>query len=369
MDDRPAHLHYHRAIFELMGREPRVSVESLRRIERREEACGSRFPASVREWYALEGAEDLLRRYCGNDEPVRLDGMGSLEEVRWGWIHVMSENQGVASWVVRLDGSEDPPVDVLDEDCDDSAPPRCVPWSSSFSVYIFDVVSTGFIDAWFRELQVSAVGSPPNEADLDYLRGRLTEGPRTAGGGDRLVTHRFFDADGLVTFQEHSDEEAGNGGPLGRWCIQARTDDGLYNLCKIVWPIGTLSSTLESDCHTLHDNRADDVLRRLGRTIEHRPHPPVGWANPEFRRERFRAGFLATGVTGAWLLVGGFCLYGLLRLMSRWNGRAPSAWRLAVFLGGFWMMIVFFTLVAPAIGWMWWLATGRPDGRRRKKWE
>gem|GEM_PF-5690557 len=50
-------------------------------------------------------------------------------------------------------------------------------------------------------------------------------------------------------------------------------------------------------------------------------------------------------------------------------GRKPlvsqEAQRLVVSLGGSWMMIVFFALVAPTIGLLWWLATGRPDGRER----
>jgi len=68
----------------------------------------------------------------------------------------------------------------------------------------------------------------------------------------------------------------------------------------------------------------------------------------------------------AGLAVGGLILYAVLRIMARWDGRSPSAWGLVVFLGGFWVMILFFVLVAPAIGLLWWLATGRPDGRGRR---
>lgn len=57
-DDLPR-LRCHTAVFELVGKEPRASEERLRRIERREQGCGVRFPASVREWYGLEGAELL----------------------------------------------------------------------------------------------------------------------------------------------------------------------------------------------------------------------------------------------------------------------------------------------------------------------
>jgi hypothetical protein len=366
MSDDASPLRYHVAIFELLGTEPRVSEEALRRVERREAACGARFPASVREWYSLDGAEELLRRYSGDDEPVPLDQMGSPEEVRSGFLHVMTENQGVAIWCVRLHGSDDPPVDVFDDWSEEPENDRGDPWSSSFSAYVFDVVADAFIDAWFREFRVAADDRWPDEADLALLRSRLKEGPRTSGGGDRLTTYRFFDGDGLVTFQGDPDE-VGEGEPRGTWCVRGRTEEGLYNLCRVVWSIGSLSATLASDCHTLYDNRADEVLRRLGRTIEPRPRPPVGWANPEYCRETFRAGLLASAISGAWLLGGWLFLVALFQLLGRWGGRTPSIWGLTSLLGGVWAVIVFFALVAPAIGWLWWLAAARRGGPDEKR--
>jgi len=359
-------LRYHTAIFELLGKEPRLSEESLRRIERREQACGVRFPASVREWYSLEGAEGLLRENVANAEPVALDQVGSPEDVRWGWLYVTNERDGVASWLVRLDGSDDPPVDVLD---DDSEPPYDLsesPWSSSFSAYVFDLVSEGSIKAWSRELRVSAHGPPPGEADLALLRSRFSEGPRTQGGGVRLTTYRFFNADGLVTFQDDPESGPGEVALRGTWCVQGRTDEGLYNLCRLVWSIGTLAATLESDCRTRHDNRADDVLRRLGRTIAPRPRALAGWDKPGHWKGAFRGAFLAAGATAAVVVAGRVLLPGLSRLLgprARLNFAAATLFADAVIVGAVMTGILG---GAAAVDWLLWAAGRRksPRGHR-----
>jgi hypothetical protein len=349
---------YHSAVFRVLGRTPRVSQEALRLIERREEETGLRFPASVREWYSLEGAVELLTDNCEESDPVPLEQLGSAEEARLGWLHVMSDREAVASWYVRLDGSDDPPVDVADEF---KWPPFDLtetPWSSTFSVYVYDLVSSAAVGGRRLGLQLDAKDRRPDGSDLARLRARMEERPRTEGDAVRLTTYRFYNADGLVTFQaDPAEDEASR----GDWTVQGRTAEGLYNLCTLVWPIGTLSETLECRWNYSDADPADDVLRRLGWSIP--PRPPVGWADPERRRETFRAGLLASLVSGACLTVAGLFLYAVLQLLARWGGR--SAWRLFVLLGGFWMMIVFFTLVVPAIGLLWWLATRRSDGQDR----
>jgi len=361
--NEPTPLKYHAAAFRVLGRTPRVSEEALQLIERREAETGLRFPASVREWYSLEGAAELLADNCEESDPVPLDQLGSQEEAELGWLRVMSDRDGVASWYVRLDGSDDPPVDVCD---DDAQPPFDLtesPWSSCFSVYVYDLVSSAAVGGRRLGLQLNAKDERPDESDLARLRARMEEGPRTEGDVVRLTTYRFFNADGLVTFQDDPAEDGEGETSLGDWTVQGRTPEGLYNLCTLVWPIGTLSETLECRWNYSDADPADDVLRRLGRSIP--PRPPAGWADPERRRETFRAGLLASLVSGACLAVGGLFLYAVSHLLARWGGRSPSAWGLVVFLGGFWMMIVFFTLVAPAIGLLWRLATRRSDGQDR----
>jgi uncharacterized protein (TIGR02996 family) len=51
---------YHRLTFALLGETPKLSKSNLKRIERWERRHGMTLPASLREWYALDGAEQRL---------------------------------------------------------------------------------------------------------------------------------------------------------------------------------------------------------------------------------------------------------------------------------------------------------------------
>jgi len=53
-------LKYHQHILNLLGIELDMLVSRVAIIEERERACGVRFPASVREWFAIESAESLF---------------------------------------------------------------------------------------------------------------------------------------------------------------------------------------------------------------------------------------------------------------------------------------------------------------------
>jgi hypothetical protein len=146
-------LKYHQATFDLLGTKPRVSKRALRLIERREAALGITLPASLREWYSLQGAEAILLEHSNDDRPVPLAELGTAHEVRHGVLKFQDENQGVAAWYVRLDGSDDPPVDVESElyrgdspeteDEDDPDPLAWAGWrpsASHFSAYIYSHV-------------------------------------------------------------------------------------------------------------------------------------------------------------------------------------------------------------------------------------
>ena len=71
-------------------------------IEERERACGVRFPASVREWFAIESAESLFYRKTNQDHLEELARLGDPRDTAQGCLKVATENQGVATWYVRL---------------------------------------------------------------------------------------------------------------------------------------------------------------------------------------------------------------------------------------------------------------------------
>lgn len=131
---------FHARALTLLEVAPPVSAAATDELARLERERGILLPPSVREWYALEGAGELLRRgidgqgihphelgrpHEGFEEPVDL--------VPEGRMLLMVENQGVCSWAVRLDGSNDPPVDV---EYDSMPEPEWSPFTPSFSHFV-----------------------------------------------------------------------------------------------------------------------------------------------------------------------------------------------------------------------------------------
>jgi hypothetical protein len=65
-------LRYHAWTFRLLGREPRVSADAVRTIENWDAQHGLKLPAAVREWYSLEGIEDILAAVCPGHRVIPL---------------------------------------------------------------------------------------------------------------------------------------------------------------------------------------------------------------------------------------------------------------------------------------------------------
>ena len=69
-------LTYHSRTFELLGAEPRVSAAALEMLEQVDKRIGRVLPASVREWYELDGARQLLLRFSNDDPPLHISDFG-----------------------------------------------------------------------------------------------------------------------------------------------------------------------------------------------------------------------------------------------------------------------------------------------------
>ena len=142
-------LKYHQATFDLLGREPHVSAPAVRLVEERERACRVAFPLSVREWYALQEAEEVFLKHAGCDRAVALKdlgnefedwyGHGPVDFVALGLLVVMHENQGVCNWAVKLEDCNDPPVMVeVDSSSSASSAPEInwQPYADTFDLCI-----------------------------------------------------------------------------------------------------------------------------------------------------------------------------------------------------------------------------------------
>jgi len=160
---RPQQLRFHQATMDLLGQVPTFSDASLALLERQERRCALGFPAAMREWYALEGAADLLYRYSNQDFAVPLDQLG--EEIAKARPHagelsapmpviiVQYENQGNCRWGVLLDGSEDPPV-MVELITGEGIPVPSRAWelySERFSIFVYAHVWDWSAPCWDRQ--------------------------------------------------------------------------------------------------------------------------------------------------------------------------------------------------------------------------
>jgi hypothetical protein len=108
---------FHRATFELLGTQPRVNAVAIEALERTERRLGFRLPRSVREWYSYQGSLSILAKHSNADPPIPLSEFAVTESATERFLPIRWENQGVCTWAILLDDSDDPPV-FVDVDSD-----------------------------------------------------------------------------------------------------------------------------------------------------------------------------------------------------------------------------------------------------------
>jgi len=249
-------LRYHQPTFDLIGRAPIFSSAARRVLDAREQELGFALPASVQEWYSLDGAVDILHAYSNDDRPFDVSELGQWDSDQRGeWtttpyydphlVPFLDENQGVYRLAFKLDGSDDPPVFWLfDKDMWTLHADHFSRW-----VYLWVWDHT----AHFRRHRPRYERhKPPRErywlfaleptisaADLEFLRIQLEELPRAYPSSDK---HRFQREDQHLTIwrSEHLYK-----GEIS-WDLQADTPESLEELVHTVWRCGTLTTTLRS---------------------------------------------------------------------------------------------------------------------------
>ena len=171
------------------------------------------------------------------------DGGGPHDRMSQGLIPIRYENQGVAVWAVRVDGSDDPPV-VVDVD---TQLREWRPCGASFSQYIYTCVwdyrMVQFKDAFARTDNI-----PFDESQLDFLRVTFNQGPTTSGW-PRDHTDRFYSGAQALFFRADD---------MADWFLGANNEQELESLIGTVGHLESLKDYLYS--HTDAGNR---VLARI----------------------------------------------------------------------------------------------------------
>jgi len=249
-------LRFHGAAIELLPAQPAFSRANADTVAKREAQIGRKLPAAVREWYCLDQCVDVLREHSNCDQPVPLEQLGAAADDWYGagprdflqgdLLWIMTENQGVCNWAVRLDGSDDPPV-VVEVD---SAPNEVwLPLASSFSEFIFCQI-------WDHPQnfgQCCAQEADLTENDWQYLQNKFVAGPKTTAWPG-TVNLRFHSADGRILIWYAEDHGAD-------WFLFAPAEEEMVRLLRNVWSCGDLATTLYA-----RDNVAEQALTRV-RTV------------------------------------------------------------------------------------------------------
>ena len=264
------HLKYHQPTFDLIEREPLLDPAAMAQLDKCEAAYGFPFPASVQEWYSLAGAVDILREYSNEDHPVTLAELMELSQVRRsykGWrdyhglnvLPIIDENQSVALWAIHLDGSDDPPVLVIDDDnewkpCADRFSEFITSWVWGFLYWGDDCPAGADCQLGAKDKQISA-------EDLIYLRQTFDEAPRRP---DSAFYHFRKGEDAHIHVWARSADES-------RWILRAITKESLLEITSLVWRCGTLASTLEIEFGFIYGwaGQVLDILR-----LGHERHEP-----------------------------------------------------------------------------------------------
>ena len=250
-------LHYHQAVFDLLGLEPRPSADRLRALRAHEERCGVAFPASIVEWFALEDAEAIFADHTTPDYLVGLDDLADPAMIGQGYLAVADENQGVVAWYARLSGADDPPIYDNNDSPDPAAWTLC---SASFSAFIQHMIAVGQLDMADATLSLVADDLAPDLATIERLLQGYTAGPHLHSA--RRRSYHFFNQHGRLSINRAPD---GDERPLaGRWIIESMTPAGLLGLAESIWADGMLAATLrpkssraeeESVLHHLRERR------------------------------------------------------------------------------------------------------------------
>jgi hypothetical protein len=252
-------LRFHARTFDLLGIAPSVSPTAVEFLGQLETKIGCPLPSSVREWYELLGACRILLEYSNDDPPVEILHLGEPRTAsRGGGPHNLIarnllvfrvENQGVCTWAICLDGSDDPPV-VVDVDTQFSTWTRC---ADSFSQHVYSWV---WDYAWImgpshsNDLLIQTQNLLFSQNTLDFLKNHF-QAELVTYGWPGATQYRFFSQDQRILIWV--DEGYAN------WFLAASSEDALMNLVSKLGPLDGLHGAMFS--HTPAVQKALERLR------------------------------------------------------------------------------------------------------------
>jgi hypothetical protein len=230
-------LSYHQSTLELIKIEPQTSSIAISLLNKFEQVHDLLLPTSVREWYSLAEACDILRKYSNQDHPIELKELECIQLSEYSKnlpdfgtkkiMPIMYENQAVCTWAVVLSEVDDPPVVV-------ELNSVWMPYADSFSIFVYTRVWD-----WDEATISCSVGAQDvnlNLNDIEFLQKNFKEGPRTYSWPGK-TNYRFIDEETRIIIWDDEEGQAD-------WYIFSQTAEALLKTTESAWQCGKLRDTL-----------------------------------------------------------------------------------------------------------------------------
>ncbi len=247
-------IEHHTTVFRLLRDEPIGSKRAVRELDSLELALGISLPASIREWYSLDGA---VERLSMPEENMEFDPLGIAENAKalrrapqsqYHWavgvypsgVCYAAPFPGDPDPIVRCWETDGSPIDHADEWCD-----------RPFSAFVFAC-------CWHRLKgdAVSLFGTEPSfdPPHLDMLMESFDEGPHVLRGdaprerrnsftGHGMVVTRFqfffFGSEGLVHLRSREDPRVST--TEVRWELSGTDESTVQALASRLKQCGVIS--------------------------------------------------------------------------------------------------------------------------------
>lgn len=235
---------FHSHTFKLLECAPPESPTARAAVEKTEHRLGIRLPASVREWYSIDDAIDILAKYSNDDRPIALQEFALNEWESHRLLPFKIENQGVCVWAISIDASDDPAV-YVDVDSNGAQWNMMAP---TFSSYIYACV-WDYVRVLHQQALVQAQNEPLSSGALEAVREWYDEEPATFSWPGN--TQYRFAGDGHAILIWAGDDQAD-------WFIGAREASALENALRRIWDVDHVGRSLY-DC----DEIGDVVLKKI----------------------------------------------------------------------------------------------------------
>jgi hypothetical protein len=224
---------FHSATCRLLPTELRASAAAVSDVERAEQRLGFRLPASVREWYCNDASINILAEHSNQDRPLPLAKFVVKVWKSRQLLPFQIENQGVCTWSIMLDGTDDPPV-YVDVDSNGNEWQMMAP---TFSAYVYACV-------WDYEMVLGepALAQAQNKAlspeAVNQLERAFTAQPRTFGWPGS-TQYRFAGKDHAVLIWSAANQ--------ADWFVGAHDEGSLETALRRVWNMDAVGKSFY-DC-------------------------------------------------------------------------------------------------------------------------